>query len=251
MRRLQWTDKTRAKQMTNSNTTNESTVEIAREISYAIFHSQRHEAAAHDSSNTPEEQREHKRQTRAMDKATSEMLSGNWPQAVNIAGINSRGLYFVRSRTNAGTVYRVDTRAGTCTCEARGDCWHMSAALICQEVSEGEKALAEYLALRASVIAGNDESEAWLHSLGVHPYIEYIRHIAPERLTLPEPDEDIPLDYEAARFEAVIEHERAPALDTLADMVGDMPEIAGADEQDAEVYARRNATFNIRRDIGI
>lgn len=91
---------------------------------------QQHESAYRESVPQSDEQTFHKTRMTALNKALAEAIGGNIPQAVD--GVT----WLVHSRTNSRNVYRVDTNAWTCTCEAglaRRDCWHIHAAQIAQE----------------------------------------------------------------------------------------------------------------------
>lgn len=100
-------------------------------IALALAQAEYHQSLARDTS-AEEERRAHTATMRALDKAVMEMAGGNVPRRVAVI---ETGVWMVNSRTNAGTVYRVDLLRQTCTCANGRTCWHLAAANVCEEAA--------------------------------------------------------------------------------------------------------------------
>lgn len=96
-------------------------------VTLALQQSETHSALA-SKATTEAERRAHLSTVRALNKAAMEMVRGNIPQAVG------DGQYLVNSRTNAGTVYRVDVYAQACDCANQHACWHLAACSLMEEI---------------------------------------------------------------------------------------------------------------------
>ncbi len=100
-------------------------------INLAITLAQHHEELARNEAGD-EARSAHLATMRALDKAAMEFTKGAIPAKAG-------DVYLVTSRTNGGSVYRVDPRTGTCTCEAglaNKLCWHRVAAELCEQLDE-------------------------------------------------------------------------------------------------------------------
>jgi hypothetical protein len=103
------------------------TIQVSPEVEMCISRAALHQSLAADAS-TDEERRAHEATMRSLDKAAMEIVKGNMPR---YAG---QGAWLVESRTQAGTVYRIDLATQQCSCKNGKSCWHLAAANICDEV---------------------------------------------------------------------------------------------------------------------
>lgn len=104
-----------------------TTIDINPTIALCVERAQHHQQLAVGAS-TDEERRAHEATMRALDKAAMELVKGNAPR---YAGF---GVWLVESRTQAGTVYRVDLGTQQCSCKNGRTCWHLSAANVCEDL---------------------------------------------------------------------------------------------------------------------
>jgi hypothetical protein len=104
-----------------------TTIAISPAVALCVEQARQHQDLAVAAS-TDEERRAHEATMRALDKAAMELVKGNAPR---YAG---QGVWLVESRTQAGTVYRVDLGTQMCSCKNGRTCWHLSAANVCEEL---------------------------------------------------------------------------------------------------------------------
>ena len=104
-----------------------TTIDINPTIALCVEQARQHQELAAGAS-TDEERRAHEATMRALDKAAMELVKGNAPR---YAGF---GVWLVESRTQAGTVYRVDLGTQQCSCKNGRTCWHLSAANVCEDL---------------------------------------------------------------------------------------------------------------------
>ena len=104
-----------------------TTIEVNPAVALCVERAQHHQQLAAGAS-TDDERRAHEATMRSLDKAALEIVKGNSPR---YAGA---GVWLVESRTQAGTVYRVDLRVQQCSCKNGRSCWHLSAANVCEDL---------------------------------------------------------------------------------------------------------------------
>jgi hypothetical protein len=108
-------------------TTIEVNPAISSAVALCVEQARQHQDLAMQAT-TDDERRAHEATMRALDKAAMELVKGNAPR---YAG---QGMWLVESRTQAGTVYRVDLGNQTCSCKNGRTCWHLSAANVCEDM---------------------------------------------------------------------------------------------------------------------